>query len=824
VKEEWGKASKITKDQMKDLGKLMRSFSIEDLNELDAEKLQQVIKSAVSKVWDPTQIQTYLKEIKTKVGKGNLWSKDFVEDVFSLLPYESNITDIELTKIWDAIKADKYANWTLAQSKYFLDKETIKLKELKMKDIIQRGQWMHALSETEAGQFTKALLFAAFPGLKVVAKLSPPVLRYFVSVYNETSTNGEIENLGQFVSALSRHEISEQNIKDVLSSIEKVSGKDLDEAQIATLFIKLREQLGNLNDTDAQEEDILKWGFQNFQKMGILALGLGRKELLNFPDRDIENSMEVLGQQDGWKRRACLAFVKRLKLYWKSQNKTMEDLQEVDVEIMGKFVQGLTLDDLKLLNDDAKQMAIKKLGEFTQLPDDKLEARAKFAYDYLKELNGEISSSDLKMLNGLLRGLSNQIKDIKPDVIMNNLNDLMENNNLDKDSLKEIFEVAKEKWGGSGLKQWTIDQVRSIIPTLKAVDIDEMKDISKEAFESLSEQIATLEGWSKEQQEAIVEKFKEAFGEDITLWKSDIMDRVSKLFNGLKDSDIAKMTKENFMNLDRELRDKYINKETAEKLAKRFKEIGDKALEQMSHIDLKRFHGMLKGFSTSDLQKIKFNTTDELAVFGEIKDWSTQQLRTLSEKAKAFLSGPSSKSDDYVSLGHLIRGYTKEDVEAIPDKAFKISAGVFGKVENKDKDLAKALINKAKAVWNNNVENWDEGQISEAKHFLFGLDSSDIPKIKEEAIEYVPSEVIEQLDNSQIQAFTVAQLSEFNSEQVKAIDSDSKDSLPPAKAAALKSVADEDPEEKSDTTTGSAVSVANSVFITSIMVIVVYLV
>ena len=79
-----------------------------------------------------------------------------------------------------------------------------------------------------------------------------------------------------------------------------------------------------------------------------------------------------------------LAAIFRIRQYWKLHNITISSLKESNIESLGKFIQGLTLDELNELPDPVKKIAIQKLGEFTGLPKDKLKARANFAFLYLK--------------------------------------------------------------------------------------------------------------------------------------------------------------------------------------------------------------------------------------------------------------------------------------------------------------------------------------------------------------------------------------------------------------------------------------------------------
>lgn len=73
-----------------------------------------------------------------------------------------------------------------------------------------------------------------------------------------------------------------------------------------------------------------------------------------------------------------------MKENWDQQNMDIKDLKEIDIEVLGKFVQGLTLDDLTSLSDEVKLIAIKKLGEHTGLPEDKLKSRANLAFQYFE--------------------------------------------------------------------------------------------------------------------------------------------------------------------------------------------------------------------------------------------------------------------------------------------------------------------------------------------------------------------------------------------------------------------------------------------------------
>ena len=71
---------------------------------------------------------------------------------------------------------------------------------------------------------------------------------------------------------------------------------------MAELIVKVRTKLGDLNLTDSTDSDNPPWGFKNLAKLGKVVVGLTKDELKEFPIRGIDDSMEVLGKQSGWRR------------------------------------------------------------------------------------------------------------------------------------------------------------------------------------------------------------------------------------------------------------------------------------------------------------------------------------------------------------------------------------------------------------------------------------------------------------------------------------------------------------------------------------------
>lgn len=76
--------------------------------------------------------------------------------------------------------------------------------------------------------------------------------------------------------------------------------------------------------------------------------------------------------------------MKRVHEYWAVNNLHLSNLTETDINALGEFVAGLTVGELKNLPSRVLHVAIRRLGEKTDLPEDKLRSRAYLAIQLIK--------------------------------------------------------------------------------------------------------------------------------------------------------------------------------------------------------------------------------------------------------------------------------------------------------------------------------------------------------------------------------------------------------------------------------------------------------
>ena len=71
----------------------------------------------------------------------------------------------------------------------------------------------------------------------------------------------------------------------------------------------------------------------------------------------------------------------------KIRNMTVDKLGELDMETLGSIVQGFTTRELKALPKSVLTVAIRKIGEQTGLPEDKLKSMSYMAVQNFKVIN-----------------------------------------------------------------------------------------------------------------------------------------------------------------------------------------------------------------------------------------------------------------------------------------------------------------------------------------------------------------------------------------------------------------------------------------------------
>lgn len=76
--------------------------------------------------------------------------------------------------------------------------------------------------------------------------------------------------------------------------------------------------------------------------------------------------------------------LKRLREYWEMEDLDFSNFTDVDINSLDTFLRGLAQEELKRLPEKILLTAIRRLGEQTGLPEDKLKARAFLAVELFR--------------------------------------------------------------------------------------------------------------------------------------------------------------------------------------------------------------------------------------------------------------------------------------------------------------------------------------------------------------------------------------------------------------------------------------------------------
>ncbi|KAJ7350207.1 hypothetical protein OS493_037787 [Desmophyllum pertusum] len=401
LKEEWKDIKTWSTAQLQKLGKLLKDFSVQDLKSLAKEQFQ-AIKDILSKLkLSAGQLRVLAAKVKELVGSPDKWTKDNIKELGNLVAgfLPSELKQIGAQVVKDSLQFFKDVDFDLDQVQVIVEKlkSSIDLSQLNKDDVVALGKAIDGFLSSDIGKMTQTVVFIAFPEMKIAKDVAMPILRQFIK-------------------------------------------------KVLTLAKKVRTKWGDINATDSDESDSPSWGFLNLKKLGHIALGIAKEELRDLPIRGIEDAIDVLGREKDWDRGQILMVLTRLREYWEMENLDFSNFTEVDINSLGTFLRGLAQDELKKLPEKILLTAIRRLGEETGLPEDKLKARAYLAVEHFKSQTGVdiLNSSHIEDLGSLVAGLDRKtLRNIAKDAFIDNLYNIARAKGYDVKKVEEYSQAGQ---------------------------------------------------------------------------------------------------------------------------------------------------------------------------------------------------------------------------------------------------------------------------------------------------------------------------------------------------------------------------------------------
>ncbi|XP_065070337.1 uncharacterized protein LOC135695271 isoform X2 [Rhopilema esculentum] len=827
AKDQYGQISSWTLSQLQNIGKMVKGLSAADIRKIDKEKIKTMLTGLGNIQWDIAQVRRLGTKLKEALGAPDKWTSADLDKAKTLLKglVVSELEKIDSTGLKNSLRNLKPVVWTMDQSQVILGKikEKVTLDSLTKEDVLALFNTVDAWSTSDVGRFSQTVLFAVFPELLIVKTIATPVLRQFIRTYKQQPGSKDISVLKGLAQALTRMELNEAVVADIVVTLEQLTGNDWDEAQIVELMVKVRSKLGNLNLTETIDSDSPPWGSKNLKKLGKVILGLTKDELKIFPIRGIEDSVEVMGKQSGWRRGQIISMILRFREYMAFQNKTIENLGELDLETLGSLVQGFAAKELKTLPQSALSVAIKKLGETSGLPEDKLKSFAFTALEHFKNKSGVdiLDTNQVKSLGNLVVGLSKEaLSKIGKNAFLSEVYNIAKKPGMTNDKFKELIKLGKKYFGKSDVGQWLGEHWKKLGPAIKGMDAAEIMRINKEAFDDVIDYFGEIDGWTPEQAKAFVLKAKDYWKErDVGKWTGAQLRRLGSLINGLSADEILRIAKNNFKDMIGSCAHvSDLNGAVSKALISRAKQVlanGDAAKFNLTEIKL--LGCALTGLDTDDLKKLRLDI-DVIAELGKHTGWNTEQLKVLAGKVKTFLQTNVNK-ENLMSIGTLIKGLTADDIKSLTSDSFKYALGKIGKLSGLSEEQINALILKAKEAWGSDVSTWTAAQVIELGNLFSGMKPEDIPKIDKDAIDQIKISALGKMTKDQIKAFTVVQLKSMDSPQAYALTAEQRSGLSGAQLSALVSVEQSDPQEPDPWACKGVCAGATSIFSPSIFMV-----
>lgn len=796
IKEAWGEVSKWNTEQVSNIGTLVNEMDASDIEEMQPDQLIQYFKQVSMPLLDKVQMAALYDKVRATFR--NDWPDEILQGRGNFLEKLSLIDLEHMTEnsIMPFLEKTKFVEWSLEQADFLLRRvqQFRRFPTLSKNDIRNMNSVVKAFLTSDVARLSRRELYNSFPLFGYSMGIGEPVIRYFIKIYKMESRYGEIKSLGRFATALTRYDLEREVIRDILANLDALKYFYFKQAPTLELLQKVFIKIGRI-DTRKEVMDNAAGSWESvttIKQMMALHRALSRRQLVSYPLHALASVIEVFGQTDTWKRRQILGIITSMKRYWYEHNMKISDLTELDIEALGQFVQGFTVQELERIPGEAKVVALRKLGQYTGLPADKLKARAQFAFEFMKNISGGVfNSRGLKVMGNLVAGLTvEQLKEINPDFLLSNLFAFVDVKEMPTQNLRVIFDIVK-KTTGTNLTTWSADQWRKIGRAIQTLNPDEIKSIRIDAFKLVIDVFGSLKNLSDNQINALFPKIKLAFGDDVSQWTDETFRKLGSLINRLNPNDVAKINEEVIRNLASYFGNTSSVVQFQQAFAKRFIEVVLKNnMTNLNTTMVKRLGKILLGFTDNELKKIRITSADILSELGK-NDWSSPQIKILVDKALAYIASSPLDTELYYYLGNIAKGLTPENIRAMPNESFRLAAGMFGKLRGLTEEQRRAFAAKAKKAWGNDVSQWTAAMVSEAGQFMDGLIDYDISTIPPENIARIPSNVIARMGTSKIRSFSRNQILEFTQDQARAVTKEQFASLSPTIVTAVQSVISE---------------------------------
>ncbi|XP_031551442.1 stereocilin-like, partial [Actinia tenebrosa] len=808
VKKEIGTdISKWSAENVKKVGKLLKDLDVQDLKKLLSQQFKDLADKLGDVDWSPGRARELAKKAIEALGEPGKWSAEDLKKLKSvaggMLP--SELKQLVNKVLKDALKTFKKVELEIDQVTFIYRLLQIinQLQNVDGDDLISLAKALDGFLASDIGQMTQVAVFIAFPELKVAKEIAMPIRRELIKMAEkDASGKSKLDSLHAVAVGLSRSELDDESMESVVNNLDQLGAIPWDKTQVIELAKKVRDKWGNINETDSSESDTPNWGFINLKKLGRVALGIAKEELRDLPIRGIEDAIDVLGQQKEWDRGQVANVLKRLREYWEMEELSFSNFTELDINSLGSFVQGLTDQELKNLPQRVLLIAVRRLGEETGIPQDKLKARAFMAVEFFKNQSGIdiLNSTHIRDMGNLVAGMSRgALSKISQDAFVKNLYTIARSKGFDELKVRELAKLAKKHFVQSDVGKWTGKQWRDLGPAIVGLTPSDLRRISKEALEEVMDEMNKLE-FSKAQAQALVSAAKEAYGKsDFREWTGDQLRQLGSLARGLDIDDILSTSKDAFedavgvwgkqLNIDRD------NLKAMAAMAKRHLVGSD--VSKITAMHLKRLGRVVLGFESSDLERLNIDSADVIAALGKWKGWTNEQLEALKPKIKKFLADNSGNIDYlYMSLGELGKALSKVDISQIPSKSFNLAVKQLGELEGWDDEQLKGLMDKAKMSWTKGAEEWDKARVSELGYIQKSLSTGDIPKLDPKVVDAIKPEVLGSMSLKQLKSFTAEQYRAMETSQVQAISRSKFSMLTADQKAAIEGVKSDDPIEE----------------------------
>ncbi|KXJ12340.1 Otoancorin [Exaiptasia diaphana] len=749
----FGASDKWTSETLRSLGNLTTGLTGKDIEHLDRHAVQGALKPLGSVQFSLKQARKMASKVKEAYGSVNKWTAEVIRNASNILTglKPKELSQLPKEAVMDSVEKLKRVKFSQTQPSKW--NESI---------AEQMGPFIGGLPLSDLKNMPKAAIKSALKAMKGDDTVPPAKRRAILKKAREAG-DLKLKEVGSFLKTFSLKDLESVDPIVDLGLNDTDDGNGTEDTTLTWKLSQARKVLGKIKktwgDPDSSES---QWTLDNIVRLKGLAIGVWKTLIDSRSSHDIADIVEEFSQQEGFTPGQMKMIIKAYKdKLGLNLSKNFTNLDQIEIEALGQFVQELNDTDLANLNVDAGVEAVRQIGvtELHHKPRGLVERKLATGLKLLaKKYNKanldpkDLKSDDFQDLGNLLLGLSpRQIQQIVSTQFKDAVGTFGQIQGYNKEQLHEMADKAKEAYKGNGnvedapsaLTGEDVDDMGNVLEGFTQDDFAKMDEhVVQEKIDDLGSLVLDKEQAEGLMQVALTAKRKKR-QTDISSKSGDELIAMGSTLLALSTSDIASVDNTAFDDAASSIGSiKGFTLEQLQAWANKAKKAWNSDVALITSDQLLRLGAISVGFSADDLSKMSLTSDDVIESLGSQPVASGDEVGYSADQLSKALSNIKTRKgkaikdftgDEITALKNFAIAMTASEVASISSQEFGAAVSTLGGLKGWSEEQLVKLKENCVALYGS-ISTWDSADIREAGVAIGGFTSSELEYIKDDLL------------------------------------------------------------------------------------------